>query len=354
MSFRVRRSLVVLVVALSWADAFTDVARAARVATPDAGGMATPTLPVRAPKASGATAADPAPDMWTSSEIEDAKRACQSIATKVAAQFEALPPRREGDCGAPAPLRLESIGDKAPVRFVPAPVVTCDMLEGLAKWIDRGLQPLAEEHLDSAVSEVRVISSYACRTRYGKPGARMSEHAFANALDIAGFSLADGRKVMVLSDWGATKRDLVAAADAKASDEPKAGETPPLPSLPGPAGPAPVQRDSAEAGVPPAPVRSPLRVALGKKRAVAWQTTASPTSAKGRPAGKKRTAKKTAARLTVGQMVPPERDKARFLRESHGVACALFGTTLGPEANEAHRNHFHVDMFPRRNRGYCE
>ena len=39
---------------------------------------------------------------------------------------------------------------------------------------------------------------------------------------------------------------------------------------------------------------------------------------------------------------------------SYSVDAGMIGTTLGPEANDAHRNHFHVDMFPRRNRGYCE
>ncbi len=35
----------------------------------------------------------------------------------------------------------------------------------------------------------------------GQPGARISEHAFGNALDIAAFVLADGRKVTVKKNW---------------------------------------------------------------------------------------------------------------------------------------------------------
>jgi hypothetical protein len=38
-----------------------------------------------------------------------------------------------------------------------------------------------------------------------------------------------------------------------------------------------------------------------------------------------------------------------FLHATHAAACRLFGTTLGPEANAAHRNHFHVDMASRKN-----
>jgi hypothetical protein len=46
--------------------------------------------------------------------------------------------------------------------------------------------------------------------------------------------------------------------------------------------------------------------------------------------------------------------KGRFLREAHAAACRIFGTTLGPEANEAHRNHLHVDMAERKGRKFCE
>jgi hypothetical protein len=40
--------------------------------------------------------------------------------------------------------------------------------------------------------------------------------------------------------------------------------------------------------------------------------------------------------------------KSRFLREVHATACRRFMTTLGPEADLAHRNHFHVDLAERR------
>lgn len=41
-------------------------------------------------------------------------------------------------------------------------------------------------------------------------------------------------------------------------------------------------------------------------------------------------------------------ERAAFLREIHSGACEIFGTTLGPEANEAHKNHFHFDIAERR------
>ena len=47
-------------------------------------------------------------------------------------------------------------------------------------------------------------------------------------------------------------------------------------------------------------------------------------------------------------------DKAKFLRAAHAAACRIFGTTLGPEANNAHRNHFHVDMAKRKYKKICD
>jgi Extensin-like protein C-terminus len=41
-------------------------------------------------------------------------------------------------------------------------------------------------------------------------------------------------------------------------------------------------------------------------------------------------------------------ERAAFLRAIHEGACRIFGTTLGPEANDAHKNHFHLDMKERR------
>jgi hypothetical protein len=45
--------------------------------------------------------------------------------------------------------------------------------------------------------------------------------------------------------------------------------------------------------------------------------------------------------------------KAQFLRAAHASACKIFGTVLGPESNEAHRNHFHLDMAMRASGAFC-
>jgi hypothetical protein len=46
--------------------------------------------------------------------------------------------------------------------------------------------------------------------------------------------------------------------------------------------------------------------------------------------------------------------EGQFLRRMHEGACGIFGTVLGPEANEAHRNHLHLDLAARKHSAFCE
>jgi hypothetical protein len=80
------------------------------------------------------------------------------------------------------------------------------------------VQPAAMRWFGQPVTEIKQISAYSCRGMNGQPGARISEHAFGNALDIAAFTLADGRKIVVRTAWnGAPEeqgflRDIQSAA----------------------------------------------------------------------------------------------------------------------------------------------
>jgi hypothetical protein len=46
--------------------------------------------------------------------------------------------------------------------------------------------------------------------------------------------------------------------------------------------------------------------------------------------------------------------ESKFVKAVHDDACHTFGTVLGPEANEAHKNHFHLDMKARRSTAFCQ
>lgn len=83
----------------------------------------------------------------------------------------------------------------------------CEIALRLAMWERHGVQPAAERHLRTRASRVHHFGSYSCRKIAGST--RMSQHATANAIDIAGFDLADGRKIRLRTDW---KGDIDKAA----------------------------------------------------------------------------------------------------------------------------------------------
>ena len=63
------------------------------------------------------------------------------------------------------------------------------------------MQPAAQRWFGARVVEIKQISAYSCRGMNGNPNAHISEHAFGNALDIAAFTLADGRHITVKDGW---------------------------------------------------------------------------------------------------------------------------------------------------------
>jgi hypothetical protein len=71
----------------------------------------------------------------------------------------------------------------------------------LDRWLAETVQPAAIRWFGARVVEIKQISAYSCRGMNGDPHAHISEHAFGNALDIAAFTLADGRRITVKQGW---------------------------------------------------------------------------------------------------------------------------------------------------------
>jgi hypothetical protein len=96
-----------------------------------------------------------------------------------------------------------SIRSVSSVAFSQPATVNCGMAEPLRDWIDNTVQPAASSSFGEKVVSVDVAASYSCRPRNNQRGAKMSEHGFGNAIDIAAFTLESGRKVTVLEGWRA-------------------------------------------------------------------------------------------------------------------------------------------------------
>lgn len=80
--------------------------------------------------------------------------------------------------------------------------LSCPAALSLAMWERHVLQQAARKELGTEVIEIEHFGSYACRNLYGRPSGARSQHASADALDIAAFVMEDGRRVSVVNDWG--------------------------------------------------------------------------------------------------------------------------------------------------------
>lgn len=203
----------------------------------------TPDVPVTAP--------DAAPETPTTAPAEVPheplvpriyQQACPAV---LAGQVEAksLPPIADGLCTAQSPLSLSGVLVNGRMVEVTGGVVTdCGMASALPEWVsevDSYLKARENTQIDALV----VGTSYMCRNVNNAAAGNLSFHSFADALDVVGFKLADGRTVTVEGGW----------ADAMSAE-------------------------------------------------------------------------------------------GRLLRFAHGAACGHFTTTLGPEANALHHDHFHIDL----------
>jgi hypothetical protein len=163
---------------------------------------------------------------------------CRAALAAGGIDFQPVPPRRDGRCNQLAAGRFGA--GLAPLD-PPRAVLTCREALAFAVWERHVVQPAARRDLGAGVSLISHFGTYACRPIRGER-AQLSEHAFADAIDVSAFRLSDRREISVLHDY-----------------------------------------------------RAPTRAGT-------------------------------------------------FLRDVHAGGCRIFGHTLGPDFNAAHRDHFHLDM----------
>ncbi len=121
---------------------------------------------------------------------------CRLALSSSSLKYEALPDSAPvAGCPLSNSVRIRASG----VAFSSSFVATCELAAALALFERHGLQPAARKVFGQPVSRIEHLGSFACRTIGG--GQRRSQHASANALDIAGFRLADGRHITLARDW---------------------------------------------------------------------------------------------------------------------------------------------------------
>lgn len=128
---------------------------------------------------------------------EDGER-CRSVLATTGINFEPVEDKVTGpSCG---------FHDVVTIRSTPSAVgeefsLSCPAAVSLALWERHVVQPAAMRHFGHRVQRFEHFGSYACRNVYGRPEGTRSQHATANAWDVAGFVLADGRRIRIVHGW---------------------------------------------------------------------------------------------------------------------------------------------------------
>jgi Extensin-like protein C-terminus len=104
-----------------------------------------------------------------------------------------------------------------PVAVKPVATLACPIVSVLDRWLADSVQPAAMRWFGARVVEIKQISAYSCRGMNGNSNAHISEHAFGNALDIAAFTLADGRRISVKDGWKGMPEEQGFLHDVQAS-----------------------------------------------------------------------------------------------------------------------------------------
>jgi hypothetical protein len=153
--------------------------------------------PRAAPPPSGGTEA---PAGGAESAGSETPSPCQARLNDIAVAHP-LPPINSGQCTADDVVRLESVIGKEGQRITLAPAATlrCPMAESVVHWVRDEVAPTALD-FGAALKSLFVDTSFECRSRNHVAGAKLSEHGHANAIDLRGFLLANGRTVVLTDD----------------------------------------------------------------------------------------------------------------------------------------------------------
>ncbi len=134
-----------------------------------------------------------------------------AAAEKLGAKAQPHPPLASGLCGAARPLTLTELPDG--LGLTPAATLTCTAAEALARWSTE-VRVLGERHLGAAPKAIRISTSYECRGQNHDPDAKLSEHAFANGVDVMGFEFP-GRAPVTVGDTREGSPEAVFAAASR-------------------------------------------------------------------------------------------------------------------------------------------
>ncbi len=143
-----------------------------------------------------------------------ALRQCIARLDTIVSRYALLPDRTfSAGCSALGSVQLRDIG--TPVTNLGA--MTCGLGYAFTVWVQSDLQVPAMGEFGSPVVRVETFGTYNCRNVNGAATGTLSEHAYANAVDVSAFVLKDGRRISVLGGWKGDPREARFLRSVRAS-----------------------------------------------------------------------------------------------------------------------------------------
>lgn len=160
-------------------------------AEPPAAAPKPPEMPAQAPEKK--IPPDPRSAAVPQEKMPDEELACRRRLKSMGVDFEERKAEHDAavGCSIPYPIALKTLGKSLDIN--PESELNCQMAEAAARFAADIVQPAAKAELGAELKSVGQASAFVCRHRNG--GGKLSEHAFGNALDIASFTLSDGRRI---------------------------------------------------------------------------------------------------------------------------------------------------------------
>jgi hypothetical protein len=120
-------------------------------------------------------------------------------------------------CHIANPVKLTSVQtSEGTVKLAGSPLLNCEFARQFVTWVSYVAAPITGGLEPARLSSILTGTSYQCRQRNGDNSDKMSEHAFGNAIDIAGFLLANRKKVEVADVSDPTDQRLLMTLHATA------------------------------------------------------------------------------------------------------------------------------------------
>lgn len=146
-----------------------------------------PPPPERPPELSGAAALK-----LTVTAADDT--ACLRRLERLGVRFEKSAPVTNGQCSIAKPLVVRALADG--IRLEPNDTMTCTIAEALARWATEA-HVAAQQQLGDTLTALKLGGAYHCRGQNHSAEGKLSEHSFANAVDIMGFAFEKRAPILI-------------------------------------------------------------------------------------------------------------------------------------------------------------